>query len=172
VRPSGSAAYGGGVDRHSAYPNGHLSNRGGLRPRAPGAAWTVPPAPLPRLRLTALGSGLFATAAMVLLGALVGVLGGSGTTYGVLFVLVSAAAALWSSPADLFMAPIAAPLTYAVGLLALLPGASDGFGDAVTRLVTALAVHAGWLYGGTLVALGVALARRLRNRSVQTARRS
>jgi hypothetical protein len=129
--------------------------------RFDGASVRLPPR-ASRPRLTALGSGLFATAAMVLLGGLVGALGGSGAAYGVLFVLVSVAAAWWISPADVFMAPIAAPLTYTAGLLALLPGAADGFGDAVTRLVTALAVHAGWLYGGTLVAFGVALTRRMR----------
>ncbi len=117
---------------------------------------------LPQPRLTALGSVLFATGAMVVVGGLDGLAGGSATAYGVLFLLVSAAAALWMSPADLFMAPIAAPSTYAAGLLVLLPGAADGFGAAVTALVTALAVHAGWVYGGTLVAFLVALARRLR----------
>lgn len=119
---------------------------------------------MPQPRLTALGSGLFAVAAMVLVGALDGLVGGSATAYGVLFVLVSTLAALWVSPADLFMAPVAAPLAFTAGLLTLLPGGVDGPLDAVTSLATALAVHAGWVYGGTLAAGLVVLARRLGGR--------
>lgn len=116
---------------------------------------------LPRPRLTALGSGLFAGAAMVVFAGLDALAGGSATAYGVAFVLVSALAALWISPADLFMAPIAAPLTYTAGLLVVLSGASAGPADALMSVATALAVHAGWVYGGTLVACAVALSRRL-----------
>jgi hypothetical protein len=122
--------------------------------------------PRSRPRLTALGSGVFAAFAMAVAGAVESLVGGSATAYGLVFVLVSALAALWVSPSDLFMAPVGVPLAYTAGPLVLLPGTADGFGDAVVTLTSVLAVGAGWVYGGTLVAIAVALARRLRARRV------
>ncbi|MFC7305158.1 DUF6542 domain-containing protein [Streptomyces monticola] len=117
---------------------------------------------LPDPRLTGLGSGLFCGAAMLLLACLIRLLfDGSVVAYGVLFLPVSALTALWVRPADLVTGPVAVPIAFAVGLLPI-AGGSDGFGGHVMGLVTALAVHAGWLYGGTLVAGLIVTVRKVR----------
>ncbi|WP_176741044.1 DUF6542 domain-containing protein [Streptomyces agglomeratus] len=128
---------------------------------------------LPNPRLTGLGSGLFASAVMLVLGGLDRLLfGGSPVVYGLLFLPVSALTALWARPADLVTAPIAVPIAFAVGLVPIAGGAG-GFGSRVMAVVTALAVHAGWLYGGTLVAGVIATVRKVRlmarRRALQTA---
>ncbi len=85
-------------------------------------------------------------------------LDGRPAVYGISFVLVSAVCALWVRPADLATAPIAAPIAFTAGLL-FVSGGSGGPVERLVELVTALAVHAGWLYGGTLTAVAVAVAR-------------
>ncbi|MGW7665068.1 DUF6542 domain-containing protein [Streptomyces sp. NPDC054756] len=130
--------------------------------RRPGPA----PAPttggrLPNPRLTGLGSGLFCGAAMLLLGFLDSALSGSLGLYSVLFLPVCVLTALWVREGDLLTAPVVVPNAFALGLL---PAAdhSGGFGGHLMGLVTALATEAGWLYGGTLLAGVVVLARRVR----------
>jgi hypothetical protein len=110
------------------------------------------PRRLPHPRLTGLGAGLFALASMVFLGFVDAlILDGSPTAYGVLFLPVSALAALWVRAADLVTAPVAVPIAFALGTVPI-AGGDGGFGTQVVAVVTSLAVHAGWLYGGTLVA--------------------
>ncbi|MDT9684678.1 hypothetical protein RND61_21850 [Streptomyces sp. TRM76323] len=117
---------------------------------------------LPRPRLTGLGGGLFAAAAMLLAGCLDRLLfDGSPLVYGLLFLPVSAATALWVRGADLVTAPISAPIAFAVGVVPI-AGGEGGVGGHTMALVTALAVHAGWLYGGTLVAGLIACVRKVR----------
>ncbi|MGR8008534.1 DUF6542 domain-containing protein [Streptomyces hypolithicus] len=117
---------------------------------------------LPNPRLTGLGSGLFASAVMLVLGCLDQLLlDGSPLVYGLLFLPVSAVTALWVRPADLVTAPIAVPIAFAAGLVPIAGGA-NGFGSRVMALVTGLAVHAGWLYGGTLVAGLITTVRKVR----------
>ncbi|MFJ9622163.1 DUF6542 domain-containing protein [Streptomyces sp. NPDC101181] len=116
----------------------------------------------PNPRLTGIGAGLFAALTMIVLACLDRVLlGGSELVYGLLFLPVSALTALWVRPADLVTAPISAPIAFAVGIFPI-SGGSDGFGGQLMGLVTALAVHAGWLYGGTFVAGVIATVRRVR----------
>ncbi|MBN3930480.1 hypothetical protein IQ279_12680 [Streptomyces verrucosisporus] len=113
----------------------------------------------PGARLTGLGCGLLATGAMLLAGGLDALLlGGDPAVYGISFVLVSAVCALWVRPADLAAAPIAVPIAFTAGLV-FVSGGSGGPADRLVELVTALAVHTGWLYGGTLTAVAVAVAR-------------
>lgn len=115
---------------------------------------------LPRPRLTGLGGGLFACVAMTLVAGLAWLLfDGSLFVYGLLFVPVAAATALWVRPADLVTAPIAVPIAFAVGVWPIC-GDSGGFGAQVMGLVSALSLHAGWLYGGTLVAALIAVVRK------------
>ncbi|MEU1087931.1 DUF6542 domain-containing protein [Streptomyces sp. NPDC005892] len=134
---------------------------------APGARRTVPPVVLalrrfPDPRLTGIGAGLFATAVMFVLACLDWLLFDASTlVYGVLFVPVSALTALWVRPADLVTAPISVPIAFAVGVLPV-AGGDGGFGGRLMAVVTALAVHAGWLYGGTLVAGVIATVRKVR----------
>nr|WP_189851589.1 DUF6542 domain-containing protein [Streptomyces omiyaensis] len=120
---------------------------------------------LPAPRLTGLGAGLFASAAMLVVGFLDWlVLDGSPLAFGLLFLPVSALTALWVRTADLVTAPIAVPIAFAVGVVPI-AGGTGGFGGQAMAVVTALAVHAGWLYGGTLVAGIIASVRKVRETS-------
>ncbi|MFJ8572152.1 DUF6542 domain-containing protein [[Kitasatospora] papulosa] len=127
----------------------------------------VPPVVLalrrfPDPRLTGIGAGLFAVLTMFLLACADQLLlGGSEIVYGVLFLPVSALTALWVRPADLVTAPIIVPIAFAVGVIPV-AGGTGGFGGQAMAVVTALAFHAGWLYGGTLVAGLIASVRKIR----------
>ncbi|MFF5564450.1 DUF6542 domain-containing protein [Streptomyces sp. NPDC012623] len=117
---------------------------------------------LPNPRFTGLGAGLFATATMLFFAFLDQLLfDGAPLVYGLLFLPVSAVTALWVRTADLVTAPIAVPIAFAIGVLPI-AGGGEGFGGQVMGLVTTLAVHAGWLYGGTLVAGVIASVRKVR----------
>nr|WP_307792629.1 DUF6542 domain-containing protein [Streptomyces sp. HB132] len=116
----------------------------------------------PNPRLTGIGAGLFAALVMFLLACVDRLLfGGSEIVYGLLFLPVSALTALWVRPADLVTAPIIVPIAFAVGVIPV-AGGTGGFGGHTMAVVTALAVHAGWLYGGTLVAGLIATVRKVR----------
>ncbi|MET9360209.1 DUF6542 domain-containing protein [Streptomyces sp. NPDC006632] len=146
--------------------------------RAAGRTRPVPPVVLalrrlPSPRLTGLGGGLLAAALMFALGGLDWLLlDGSPAVYGVLFLMVSAVTAFWVRPADLVTAPICVPIAFAVGIVPIAGGAG-GFGGQTMAVVTALALHAGWLYAGTLVAGVIATVRRVRlMRSRRTLKKS
>ncbi|MFF8278673.1 DUF6542 domain-containing protein [Streptomyces lateritius] len=136
--------------------------------RAVPAGRPVPPVVLalrrlPNPRLTGLGAGLFASATMLMLGFLDWlILDGSPIVYGLLFLPVSALTALWVRTADLVTAPISVPIAFAVGVVPI-SGGTGGFGGQAMAVVTALAVHAGWLYGGTLVAGLITSVRKVRD---------
>ncbi|MEU4128723.1 DUF6542 domain-containing protein [Streptomyces wuyuanensis] len=123
---------------------------------------------LPNPRLTGLGAGLFVCTLMLVIGSLDQLLfDGSAIVYGVLFLPVSALTAFWVRGADLVTAPISVPIAFAVGLLPITGGSegtggSGGIGVQIMAVVTALAVQAGWLYGGTLVAGLIATVRKIR----------
>ncbi|WP_181861029.1 DUF6542 domain-containing protein [Streptomyces diacarni] len=141
-------------DRPSAHrpaPSGEgapAGARGALRGRRP--------AP----RLTGLGVGVFAMLLMAAFGALVGLLpSGVPVAYGSAFVLVCVAAALWVRPAELFAAPVAMPLAYTVGLF-LVGGSGKGVAGLLQDVFTGLALHAVWLYAGTLLAGLIVLVRK------------
>jgi hypothetical protein len=53
------------------------------------------------------------------------------------------------------------PIAFAVGVVPI-SGGTGGFGGQTMAVVTALAVHAGWLYGGTLIAGLIATVRKVR----------
>ncbi|MER5727896.1 DUF6542 domain-containing protein [Streptomyces sp. NPDC002138] len=115
---------------------------------------------LPRPKLTGLGGGLFACAAMVLAAGIDWLIfDASLLGYGLLFLPVAAATALWVRPADLITAPIAAPIAFTAGVWPL-AGGSGGFGGQLMGVVTALSLHAGWLYAGTLIAGLIAVVRK------------
>ncbi|WP_437016662.1 DUF6542 domain-containing protein [Streptomyces sp. enrichment culture] len=125
---------------------------------------------MPNPRLTGLGSGLFCAAVMVVLGCLDRALfGASLTLYGVLFLPVCVLTGLWVRRGDLPAAPVVVPIAFAVGLMAL-SGSGDGVGGRLMGLVTALAVEAGWLYGGTLLTGLTVIVRRVRLVRRRTAR--
>ncbi|MFB8027457.1 DUF6542 domain-containing protein [Streptomyces sp. NPDC056465] len=172
VRPAPPGGLG-EVTASSAYPvsvavapapvtSGGPAAGPGSRPRG-----GVPPVVLalrrfPNPRLTGIGAGLFAALTMFLLACADRVLlGSSELVYGLLFLPVSALTALWVRPADLVTAPIIVPIAFAVGVIPV-AGGTGGFGGQTMAVVTALAVHAGWLYGGTLVAGLIATVRKIR----------
>ncbi|MFJ3163330.1 DUF6542 domain-containing protein [Streptomyces kanasensis] len=165
-RPQAPAAPRGAiVEGPAAYP---------ARPRPaappgprPGGRRTVPPVVhalrrLPNPRLTGIGGGLFASATMLLVGCLDWLLfDGSPLVYGLLFLPVSAVTALWVRGPDLVTAPISVPIAFAVGVVPI-AGGEGGIGGHTMAVITALAVHAGWLYGGTLVAGVITSVRKVR----------
>ncbi|MFI8433451.1 DUF6542 domain-containing protein [Streptomyces sp. NPDC079020] len=117
----------------------------------------------PSPRLTGIGAGLFAAVTMFVLACLDRLLfDSSEIVYGLLFLPVSALTALWVRPADLVTAPISVPIAFAVGVIPV-SGGTGGLGGQTMAVVTALAVHAGWLYGGTLVAGLIATVRKVRH---------
>ncbi|MET7618352.1 DUF6542 domain-containing protein [Streptomyces sp. NPDC005408] len=130
-------------------------------------ARTVPPVVLalrrlPKPRLTGLGGGLFGAATMFVLGCLDWLLfDGAAVVYGLLFLPVSALTALWVREADLVTAPISVPIAFTVGIVPI-SGGTGGFGGQTMAVITALAVHAGWLYGGTLIAGLITCVRKVR----------
>ncbi|MGW6138357.1 DUF6542 domain-containing protein [Streptomyces sp. NPDC055140] len=147
------------------------SGKGGGKAPRPAPPVVLALRRFPDPRLTGLGSGLFCTATMFALACLDALLfDGSVTVYGVLFLLVSALTAMWVRRADLVSAPVAVPIGFAVGILPVANG-SGGLGGQVMGLVTALAMHAGWLYGGTLVAGLVVTVRGIRHMARRAARR-
>jgi hypothetical protein len=164
-------------------PQGPLAPQGAVAERPPAvyglgparSGRTVPPLVLalrrlPAPRLTGLGAGLFAVVVMLALGSLIQLLlDGSAVAYGVVFLPVCALTALWVSEADLVTAPISVPIAFAVGIVPISDGVG-GLGSQVMAVVTALAVHAGWLYGGTLVAGVITCVRKVRSMARQRRR--
>ncbi|WP_372443811.1 DUF6542 domain-containing protein [Streptomyces adelaidensis] len=117
---------------------------------------------MPNPRLTGLGCGLFCGTSMLALACLDRLLfGASLTLYGALFLLVSALSAVWVRGGDLTSAPVVVPIAFAAGLPPVASG-EDGLGGHLMALVTTLAMQAGWLYGGTLVAGLIVTVRKLR----------
>ncbi|MCX5204466.1 hypothetical protein OG897_23800 [Streptomyces sp. NBC_00237] len=167
-RPQHVAAQGVTAETSAVY----RSSGGSGRPARPVAPVVLALRRLPNPRLTGLGGGLFAVVAMVVVGCLVQTLfDGAPVVYGVLFLPVSLLTAVWVRPADLVTAPISVPIAFACGLVPI-AGGSDGFGSRLMAVVTALAVHAGWLYGGTLVAGLVASVRKVRQMGRRQAERA
>ncbi|MFI6339795.1 DUF6542 domain-containing protein [Streptomyces sp. NPDC050535] len=127
---------------------------------------------MPNPRLTGLGSGLFCGALMFALGCLDQLLfGASLVVYGVLFLPVCALTAVWVRRGDLVTAPVVVPIAFAFGLLPVAGDNGGGIGGRLMGLVTALAVEAGWLYGGTLIAGLIATVRKARLMSRRAAQR-
>ncbi|GAA2243004.1 hypothetical protein GCM10010145_06770 [Streptomyces ruber] len=116
---------------------------------------------LPNPRLTGLGGALFCGVSMLALGGVDQLLlDASLVAYGVLFLPVSVLTALWVRRGDMLTAPVLVPIAFAVGLLPVAGG--DGLTGRLVGLLTALAMAAGWLYGGTLLAGAIATVRRVR----------
>ncbi|MGW7606685.1 DUF6542 domain-containing protein [Streptomyces sp. NPDC054766] len=125
-----------------------------------------------RPRLTGLGGGLLCGASMFALACLDHLLfDGSPTVYGVLFLPMCVLTALWVRPGDLVTAPVVVPIAFTFGLLPITDDSGGGIGGHFMGLITGLALQAGWLYGGTLVAVLVVTVRRIRLMTRRAARR-
>ncbi|MFI1199289.1 DUF6542 domain-containing protein [Streptomyces sp. NPDC020883] len=128
---------------------------GPRRPPAPGLLRRMPAA-----KLTGLGCGLLATAALLLFGFLDRwLLDGAQGAYGAFFLLVGVAAGAWVRPLDLAAAPVALPIAFALGTLPVQHGPT-GFPGLLVGVFTVLALNAGWLYGGTLICALLVLVRK------------
>ncbi|AWK11204.1 hypothetical protein SSP531S_18360 [Streptomyces spongiicola] len=168
----GALIEGASVQRVAARPGGpgqpDTPQRTGKRPARQGPPMVAALRRLPNPRLTGLGAGLFACTLMLVIGSVDQLLfDGSAVVYGVLFLPVSALTGFWVRSADLVTAPISVPIAFAVGLVPITGGSAGtggpgGIGVEVMAVVTALAVQAGWLYGGTLVAGLIATVRKIR----------
>lgn len=131
-------------------------------PRTPQAPKAYRPAKAPRLaagrripgpRLTGLGTGALATAVCVLAATADSLLfHGPGVLFGVVFVLVSVAGALYVRPYDLVAAPVAAPIAFATGIALTADSGDGGLAGHVIGVFTTLALMTGWLYTGTVLA--------------------
>jgi hypothetical protein len=118
---------------------------------------------MPDPRLTDLGCGLFCGLAMFVIACLDRLLfDASPALYGMLFLLVSALTARWVRSGDLASAPVVVPIAFVAGLPPLAEGEGGGLGGHLMALLTTLAMQAGWLYGGTLVAGVIVTVRKLR----------
>ncbi|WP_189134968.1 DUF6542 domain-containing protein [Wenjunlia tyrosinilytica] len=111
-------------------------------------------------RFTAVGIGVI-TCVITLAGGVLDalVLDGPGALFGLCFLGACFFAATRVRSSDLVAAPICAPIAFAVTLLLTVPGDGDGITGQLIGVATSLAVHAGWLYGGTFIAGGLALTR-------------
>ncbi|MEU9137618.1 DUF6542 domain-containing protein [Streptomyces sp. NPDC048404] len=151
------------VPAQSGRAAGGGVRRDGPVARRPAPAAVRQPRRTSHPRLTGLGGGLFCGATMFALACLDHLLfGGSATVYGVLFLPVCVLTALWVRPGDLVTAPVVVPIAFAFGLPPITDDGGGGFGGHLMSLVTALALQAGWLYGGTLAAVLVVTVRRVR----------
>ncbi|WP_435798192.1 DUF6542 domain-containing protein [Streptomyces decoyicus] len=116
---------------------------------------------MPAAKLTGLGCWLLATVALLAFAFLDRLLfGGAPTAYGVCYLLVGVAAALWVRPYDLVIAPVTLPIAFTLGALPIQRGA-DGFDGLLMGVFTVLALNAGWLYAGTLICALLAIVRRV-----------
>ncbi|MDT3397378.1 hypothetical protein RKE29_12085 [Streptomyces sp. B1866] len=131
---------------------GRRPERPGRRPGAAGDRSGGPAQAGPGVRLTGLGAGLMAVVCMLAAGCLDSILlSGSPAAYGVIFLLTCTASGLWVRPADLVTSPVGVPIAYAVGLVPVGDDA-EGVRGRVMSVFTALSLHAGWLYAGTMLA--------------------
>jgi hypothetical protein len=116
----------------------------------------------PRPRLTGLGTGALTTVVTVLAGAVDSFLfDGPGVLFGVVFVAVSIAGAVYVRPYDLVAAPVAAPIAFAAGIVLTADSGGGGLAGHVLGAFTGLATMTGWLYTGTVLAALIAGIRAL-----------
>jgi hypothetical protein len=131
--------------------------------RAVAAVRRLRAAPRPRPRLTGLGTGALTTVVTVLGGAVDSLLfNGPGVFFGLVFVAVSVAGALYVRPYDLVAAPVAAPIAFALGIILTADSGGGGLVGHVVGTFTGLALMTGWLYTGTVLAAAIVSVRALR----------
>ncbi|MFE9425358.1 DUF6542 domain-containing protein [Kitasatospora sp. NPDC006697] len=125
----------------------------------------------PPTRLTGIGTGLFAVVATLAIGFLDQLLfGGLGVLFGLGFVFVCFQAAVRVRLADLPAAPISGPIAFAVAIGLLAPVQVPGVIGQVLALCSGLASRAGWLFGGTGLAVLIVLARFVAQRRIRRTR--
>lgn len=117
----------------------------------------------PRPRLTGLGTGLLTTAVTLAAAALDALLfDGPGVFFGLVFVGVCVAAAVYVRPYDLVAAPVSAPIAFAVAITLTADSGGGGLAGHLLGVFTGLALMTGWLYAGTVLAAAIVGVRALR----------
>lgn len=94
---------------------------------------------------------------------------GPGALFGVVFLLACFFAAARVRSSDLMAAPVSAPIAFALTLALTAPASGEGLSGQVLGVATGLAMQAGWLYAGTLIAAGLSLLRYFTLRSRRSA---
>ncbi|WP_328468645.1 DUF6542 domain-containing protein [Streptomyces sp. NBC_00448] len=134
--------------------------------RLAAAAHRLRALPRPRPRLTGLGTGALTTVVTVLGGAVDSLLfDGPGVLFGLVFIAVCIAAAVYVRPYDLVAAPVAAPIAFAVGITLTADSGDGSLLGHVVGVFTGLALMTGWLYTGTVLAAAIVAVRALRQPS-------
>jgi hypothetical protein len=130
--------------------------------RSPGRRPCAPEDPSRVPRLTGLGIWVSITLITVAGGAADSVFfGGPGTLFGPVFVAACVTGGLWVRPYDLSVAPISAPIAFALALVLTADTVNGGLSGHVMGLLTGLALQTGWLYAGTLCAAVIVAVRKL-----------
>ncbi|MEU3464884.1 DUF6542 domain-containing protein [Streptomyces sp. NPDC006733] len=141
------------------------AQRGPLGSLGPGVTALARVVRIPQFqpRLTGLGTGLLTIVVTVTGGALDALLfDGPGVLFGLLFVAVCVASALYVRPYDLVAAPIAGPIAFATAIALTGDDNGGGFVGHLLGMFTGLALLTGWLYTGTLLAAAIVGVRALR----------
>ncbi|MEZ0091140.1 DUF6542 domain-containing protein [Streptacidiphilus sp. EB129] len=113
-------------------------------------------------RLTAVGSGVVMLAATFLGGAAdYWLFDGSGYVLGLVYLAACFQVAVRVRPVDLAAAPISGPIAFAITLLVVQTAPTPGWTGELIGLATALALQAGWLFAGTILAALIVLARHI-----------
>jgi hypothetical protein len=127
--------------------------------------------PGPPTRLTGIGTGLLAVVGTLAVGGVDRLLFGDlGLLFGVGFLFVCFQAAVRVRLADLPAAPISGPIAFALALTLLTPTPVPGVIGEVLALCSGLALRAGWLFGGTGLAVLIVLARFVAQRRIRRTR--
>jgi hypothetical protein len=164
------------VEQHSAHPGPGPTPTPGPGGEAAVAVYRAPrptflatavrrlrAAQRPKPRLTGLGTGLLTVSVTVAGGAIDSMLfDGPGVFFGIVFIGVSVAAALYVRPYDLVAAPVSAPIAFATGIALTADSGDGGLVGHVLGMFTGLALLTGWLFTGTVLAALIVSVRALR----------
>ena len=113
-------------------------------------------------RLTAVGGAVVTLGATLLGGSAdYWLFGGAGIVMGLVYVATCFQVAVRVRAADLAVAPICGPISFALTLVLLGAGSDGSFLGRLIGLATSLALQAGWLFAGTAVSLLIVLARHI-----------
>ncbi|MEV4556921.1 DUF6542 domain-containing protein [Kitasatospora sp. NPDC049285] len=116
-------------------------------------------------RLTAVGTGVVATAGTLAVAGLDRLLfGGLGVLFGLGYLVVCFQLAVRVRYSDLPAAPICGPIAFAAALVLFQPVTAHGVTGQLVSLAGGLALRAGWLFTGTGLAAAIVTARYLAQR--------
>ncbi|TQF03608.1 hypothetical protein E6W39_16965 [Kitasatospora acidiphila] len=127
--------------------------------------------PGPPTRLTGIGTGLLTVVGTLAIGGVDRLLFGDlGLLFELGFLFVCFQAAVRVRLADLPAAPVSGPIAFAAALALLTPTPVPGVVGQVLALCSGLALRAGWLFGGTGLAVLIVFARFVAQRRIRRGR--